>query len=53
MVDSLDSMHLCSWRLHFVENISEAEHVTALCDVSKKIHSIMLLSVSTIINQSW
>jgi len=36
MVDSLDSMHLCSWRLHFVENISEAEHVTALCDVSKK-----------------
>ena len=33
MVDSLDSMYLCFWRLHSVENISEAEHVTALCDV--------------------
>ena len=33
MVDSLDSMRLCFWRLHSVENISEAKHVTALCDV--------------------
>ena len=42
MVDSLDSMHLCSWRLHFVENISEAKHVTALCDVVSKKNYILL-----------